>query len=275
MADEIYNSIFPLLSNLVNDLLVDKNGPLRYIDNCIYSKVDGYQVRFEHPDITGYTYIFMQPPHLSGYGLSEDYGGTFGEHCKFLVFAGVDFTPPAAQLVASELPARTGSLPFGTEFSSSGQVSMSYFDNQDNDVFLFHKVWINYIQDVLRGIDIEGNPIGPTKEYWAEPNNPNSRFGQIDYATSLWVLKTKPVMKIDDTSAINYVGKAVGVFPLVIPDKEVIGRRDSNELTLLPYTYTCSHYLQCATQSYNRGQIQDHHFGLLKEFYQYVLTYYA
>ena len=45
---------------------------------------------------------------------------------------------------------------------------------------------------------------------------------------------------------IVFVGKAVGIIPLGMSTKEVIGRRDANELTMLTYNYQCPEF-PCTT----------------------------
>jgi hypothetical protein len=281
MSDNI--SMSNLLVNTLNNTFRSgkNNSPLYYIHKQLFRtdrpQANSTEVWFSHPDISGYTYIFMQPPHLSGYGLGPDYNGRLGSHAKFLVFAGIDFTPPISQLVASELPTRTGALPFSTEYSSTGQINASYFDNADNDVFAYHKLWINYIHDILRGIRMDNSQeIKPHPDYYTPGSD---KFGQIDYATSMWVMRTKPTYRLGITditndSDINYIGKATGVFPIIIPDKEIIGRRDANELTILPYTYTCCLYTQTTLAGAVNNKINDVNRYLLLDFVNNVLNAY-
>ena len=69
-------------------------------------------------------------------------------------------------------------------------------------------------------------------------------FGQIDYETSAFIIKFKPVQGTSVPGDIVYIGKATGIFPINSPDKEVIGRRDSPELVTTTYNYPCANYRQ-------------------------------
>jgi hypothetical protein len=267
-SQNTHQNAYQHMAKYLFEALKSRNGPLHYFYQQMYNIPRG-GIRFESPDISGYTLMFMQPPHLSGYGLSEHYGGELGDICKFLCFAGVDFTPPNTQVSASELPSRSGSINFGTEVSISGQLTISYLDNQNSAVFSFHKLWVNYIEDILRGKNSKtGANIAPHSEYYDEWG---TRFGQIDYMTSAYVIRFKPSMT-STTAEINYIGKATGIFPLNIPDKEEIGRRDSPEMIMVPITYSCTFYRQ-------RSPFQDPHLEqheyLYKEFSDLVASVYS
>ena len=245
-----------------------RNGPLHYFYQQLYN-IPRLGITFEQPDLSGYTLMFMQPPHLSGYGLTEDYGGGLGDICKFLCFAGVDFTPPNIQVSSSDLPSRSGSINFGTEVAISGQLSISYLDNQNSAVFSFHKLWVNYIEDILRGKNSKsGADIAPDLEYYDEGG---ARFGQVDYMTSAYVVRFKPSMNLS-SAEINYIGKATGIFPLNIPDKEEIGRRDSPEMIMVPITYACTFY---RSRSPHREPYLEQHDYLYDEFMNLVGSVYT
>lgn len=263
----------------LSNLLSYQNGPLYYFYRQLYNisgttstEVDttaDKSIKFEQPDINGYTLMFMLPAHLSGYGYTESYGGDFGDCCKFICFCGMDFTPPAAQVQTDEVSARSGSLHYATGYEASGQLSISFIDNQNSIIFSYHKVWINYIEDILRGIDSRtGKELKPAAAYLTEDNE---KFGEIDYATSAFVIRFKPSARLG-YSEINYIGKATGVFPLNIPDKEEIGRRDSNELIMLPMTYTCTLYRSFSPHAAPNG---DQHEYIYKEFKSLIASVYG
>ena len=70
---------------------------------------------------------------------------------------------------------------------------------------------------------------------------------------------------------IVYVGKATGIFPLNVPDKEIIGRRDSPELVTLTYNYPCAAYKQWSAGTPS----VDFDAYLLDEFLQDVASFYS
>jgi len=206
--------------------LVD-NPVLNYFNHILFgAKVDGEEFC---PDINGYTFIFLLTPYLSGYKLKTDILSPMGKITKLVCFLALDFTPPTIQVTASEISARSGALPYGVEVVSSGQLSISFLETSKLEIFGFHKTWITYIEDITRGI------ISPDEEFLTN--------GEIDYASSAYVIRFKPTKGLE-WGNIVYVGKATGIFPLNMPDKEVIGRRDSHEITTLPINYACTLYRQ-------------------------------
>jgi hypothetical protein len=214
----------PMFDAIKNGL--GEKGVLKYFDDMLMGANTDDMVF--SPDISGYTLIFMIPPNLS----SEDYKGIqegLKDTSKMFALLALDFTPPPVQVVSTSLPIRAGSLSYATEVNMSGQITITFLDTDELECFEFHKVWISYIEAVTRGT------ISPHGDYF-DPET--DRFGIVDYVTSAYVVRFKI------TGDIVYVGKATGIFPLNLPDKEVIGRRDSNELTILPINYSCVLYRQ-------------------------------
>jgi hypothetical protein len=182
------------------------------------------------PDINGYTLIFMQPPHLSG--LNNDIFMRYLS--KAFGFLALDFTPPQTNVNISEVAGGGAAIPFAADVGiHGGQLNISFIDTSRLHVFHYHKLWVNYMRDVIKGV------ISPTQRY--------IESGEIDYLTSAYVIRFKPISPGFVLDDIVYVGKAVGIFPLNLPDKEVIGRRDSNELTVLPISYACTEYRQVSS----------------------------
>ncbi len=261
-----------LIREMLNGSLGGVNGPLYYFTSMLYGLPN--EMGQFHPDISGYTLIFIMPPHLSGYGLAEGDISPLGKHCKLACFLAMDFTPPNIQVTASELPAHTGALPFGAQVNPTGQLNIVYIDNKDNHMFAFHKIWVNYIEDILRGKKTSDNSqIKPDAAYYTPNDDPNSKFGQIDYMSSAYVVRTKPTRGLY-FGDINYVGKATGIFPLNIPDKEIIGRRDSNELVMLPVSYACSWFRQYTGGLTNTVGLDKDSF-ILSEFYSKISALYS
>jgi len=192
-----------------------------YSDDQVYS-----------PDVTGYSLIFIEPPHLSGYGLStEELALDFS---KISVFLAIDFTPPQTTVTVSEVSSTNGRLPYGYQVGASGSMQISFLDDSNLNAFGFHKTWCQYIDDISRGI------VDPDDKYITIGS---PEFGEIDYMASAYVARFKPTSELNWGDLV-YIGKAVGLIPVTVPDKEVLGRRDSNELTMLPMSYQCTFYKQ-------------------------------
>lgn len=193
-------------------------GFLKYMNSQMF--------KYFNPDINGYTLVFLVPPPFS---CTKNKSDSFITYVKqFVVFAGVDFTPPTRSIESEKANARVGGVPYATEVIPSEQCTVSYIDNHDLDIYNFHLSWSHYIHELLEGF------IEPSDSY-LDPNG--EHYGAIDYAGSLFTVKFDPDMR-----TIKYVGKTTGVFPQQLPSKELLGSRSSNELTTLPFTYSCAMY---------------------------------
>jgi hypothetical protein len=206
---------------------------LKYFNSMLYNQ-------YFMPDINGYVLIYLNPPHLSGYNLDVDIDKFFGNVGKMSVFLATDIAPPARQITVAEVAGSFGAIPYGTKESSTGQLNITYIDNANLEIFSAHKLWIDYIRDVTLG------EIAPDPGYMGEGG---SSAGQelkedwlyIDYMASAFVVKFRPsVISEPLVNNIVFVAKITGIFPITEPTKEVIGRRDSNEITILPFTYSIS-----------------------------------
>ncbi len=236
-------NIYPYMAEAIHNSFADNksdgtepNAPLEYFTKKLLGTSSSYDEEGQFaPDINGYTFAFLMPPDLSGYAINKpDFAYELSKFTKLSCFLIMDFTPPAVQVIASEIPARSGAIQFSSEVQSYGQMNITFMDNQKLTAFGLHRSWVQYIEDITRG-SIEPNP-----EYIELGNE---KFGQLDYATSAYIIRFKPTTS-SSWGDIIYIGKAIGIFPINMPDKEVIGRRDSNELTMLPFSYSCALYRQ-------------------------------
>jgi len=240
----------PMFDAIKNGL--GKMGVLQYFDQMIMGMQSDN--KFFMPDISGYSLIFMQHPNLSGWN-KKDNSLDMSITSKMFAFLALDFTPPQTQVIATSLPVRAGSMSYATEVNMSGQLTITFLDTDEIEVFEYHKVWIAYIEAVTRG------KVDPDESYYKDRDNMN--FGIVDYMTSAYVVRFKM------NGTILYVGKATGIFPLNLPDKEIIGRRDSNELTILPINYSCVLYRQQV-----KGDLSRTENWILKEFNEVCLSNY-
>jgi hypothetical protein len=225
----------PMRRAIADAFELNGNPMLEYFNNMLMN-VDNSEDGPFAPDINGYTFGFIMPPDLSGY---EGYGDPdeLMALSKLSIFLILDFTPPAIQVISSEIPARSGAIQFSSEVQSYGQMQITFIDNSRLRAFGLHDSWVHYIEDVTRGV------VSPNSKYFTPDESETGKFGQLDYATSAYIVRFRPTVAMD-WGDIVYIGKAIGIFPINLPDKEVIGRRDSNELTMLPISYSCALYRQ-------------------------------
>jgi len=233
----------------INSVYKDSEGYLRYFYKQFYKDYN--------PDINGFILLFMIPPDLSGFKkmYNELYGdfSFFSEVQNFFTFSAVDFTPPSVQVNSEKILSRSGGIPYATEVTNTDQCSITFIENSKIDIYHFHRVWINYIQAVLEGL------IHPSEEYLDKSNN--RLFGAIDYASSLYVVKYLP-----NLNKILLIGKCIGIFPQLLPGKELFGQRTSNELTTLPINYFCPLYREA---TWREGNVDN---WIFKEFNDLVKT---
>lgn len=191
------------------------------------------------PDISGYTLLFMVPPNLSGFSevLGNDnykqIGTTFtGELAKVIPLLAINYTPPSVQLNTSVLSGSSGSQHFASELNITDNMSVTYIDTIDLDVYSYHVSWNDYIVQILEGT------LDPS------PSMISDRI--IDYAGAFYIVKWKP-----DIQTIQYIGKAVGCFPKELPSTELVGNRTSNELTNVTFNYTVANYYETTSNQKN------------------------
>jgi hypothetical protein len=259
IIDTVSGSLFKKGGSITEDLFGYEGATLTAYLDLVFS--DGqkhsdalkffYQQLYRDfsPDINGYTLVFFTPPDLSGYRLNLDghlytlygqdnpssYMSTVG---KIMTFAAVDFTPPQNQVRTENVSTRSGSIPIASEVSESETMSITFVDNRQLDIYMFHHLWVEYIREILEGT------IEPKDSYYASEDDDDTKsfynvdyYGAIDYAASCYIVKYRPDMR-----TVTFVAKCVGIFPQSLPNKELIGTRTSNEIVTLPFTYSCSGY---------------------------------
>jgi len=268
--EDTLGGVFKKGGNILGDLFGYDISLTSYLNYIFSSDCGGSVLKFFYeqlyrdfsPDINGYTLIFFIPPDLSGYkklitdvGLDggpiynqtdkESYMNVVG---KIMTFAAIDFTPPQIQVRSESVSLRSGSIPIASEVSETDTCSITFIDNRQLDIYMFHHIWIEYIREILEGT-IEPDPIYYSEELRDEPNN---SWGCIDYAASFYIVKYRPDMK-----TVTFVSKCVGVFPQNLPNKEQIGTRTANESVILPFTYSCSGYREALYTEQNFNWIFD------------------
>lgn len=214
------------LRNFVEDICIkggvlNNNKPMQYFNRQLLYKFN--------PDISGFSLCFMIPPPFLGLKDVGKYDSQYVDAFqKLTVFAAVDFSPPTRQISTEKLSARTGGVPYATEVEPSEQCTVSYIDNTDFDIFNFHSVWFDYIHDLTLGyIEVPSIYLAPG----------NENYGGLDYAASLYVVRYDFSMQ-----NIVYVGKVTGIYPQGLPNKEIIGQRSTNDVTVIPFTYFAGWY---------------------------------
>ena len=227
------------------DLYLADNPALKYFYSQMY--------RSFNPDITGYTLIFMIPPDFS----SSDFKGnqrsnssssnsilsslsslastigvtpqtitTLIDFAKIYPFMATEFTPPQTQVQNAQVQTRSGALSYASDVHTTETISISFLESSPLVIYKFHLMWVEYIRELLKGT------IQPDPKYLTYDES-NQYYGSQDYLASLYIVKYIP-----DMQTITYISKCIGVYPLSLPSKELIGTRAANDICVLPFEYS-------------------------------------
>lgn len=216
-------SLYGPYYNIINDL---NNKLLEHFQSIFYGRGNSATETFGTPDVSGYTLIYLIPPTLSG--ISFDLLPSSIITARNSIFQATEFSPPELSINVDSVSSGANiKIPFAVGKTSGGQMSISFIENHHLDIYSFHNNWVNYIEQVILGY------IDPAEQYIDS--------GELDYATSAFVMRFKPDMK-----SIVYLGKAIGIFPINLPNKEIIGSRQTPQLTTFSINYMCTDYREVA-----------------------------
>jgi hypothetical protein len=223
------------ISNFLNEICVKGGGILEDVPEMMYFNHQLTQAF--NPDINGYSLCFMVPPPFKALDAIEKYDQEFIDTFrKLTLFSSVDFNPPQRQIQSEKFAARSGGIPYATEMDISPQCSISYIDNYNLDIFNFHNIWFDFMHEMLLGyIEVPSEYLNPE----------NFKYGGLDYAGAMFVMKYEPSMQ-----KVRYLGKATGIYPQTLPNKEIIGTRSTNEIPIIPLTYSCAWYEETLDNSH-------------------------
>ena len=105
--------------------------------------------------------------------------------------------------------------------------SISYVENINLDIMRYHEGWHKYLNLVRRG---EVNPYEGSSKACHEANN--GYFVEVPYSNAVWVAVFRPF-----TTEIQLLIKLIGVMPVTMPLKQVIGNRSASKMTVLNISY--------------------------------------
>lgn len=222
--DTLYETVRKYVVEFGNNVI--QNGkPYAHFLKIFYGTHDTVENSQSVPDIGGYVLAYIKPPVLSGLKNKFSSRTEIIEKAKNTVFFIQDITPPETTLNTSQMSGSTITIPFATGKTSGGQMSVSFLENENVDMYSFHHTWFHYIEQVLYG----------EEEY--KPDDKYIESGELDYATCAYIIKYKPNMQ-----DVVYIGKMIGIFPINLPNKEIIGSRNQNQITIYNVNYICTDY---------------------------------
>jgi hypothetical protein len=183
------------------------------------------------PDVNGYTLAFFVPPTFNGFPIKNQEFMNYFQKISCLSIT--DVVPASEQVSSDRVSNRSGGISFPIDVTPSEQISVTFIDNMNMDIFNFHLYWVLYMKESLEGL------VKAPSQYLGYGSN---EYGALDYVGALFIVKYDPSM-----SVVRYVGKAVGIFPTLMPNRESIGSRMTNEIPMLPITYQCPWYYGTCT----------------------------
>ena len=132
-----------------------------------------------------------------------------------------EYTSVSSRLRNSFVPSRNY---FVSDFS------ISYIENINLDIMRYHEAWHKYMNLIKRG---EHGGLGNLSGNRAECNKNNSGyFLDMPFTNAIWVAVFKPF-----STEIQMLIKLMGVMPVTMPLKQVIGNRSSSKMTVLNISY--------------------------------------
>lgn len=217
---------------------------MKYFENNIKDKqhlFSFYKSMYNfNPDVNGYYLTYFILPDFGGKWIGKG-NSPFPNIDKInsraealstlLTYTCIDCSPPNIQVTSDSVSVRTGSMPIATEVFESDTLNISFLDNRELDVYNFNYEWLLYMKATGDGL------IKPSSIVLNEDSDNVFNYGSVDYMASIYIVKFEP-----DANTISYIGKATGVFPQNAPNKEIIGTRNTNSISLVPVTYYSSIY---------------------------------
>jgi hypothetical protein len=102
--------------------------------------------------------------------------------------------------------------------------SISYIENNNLDIIRYHDAWHKFLNLVRRGeVDI------PKDQCRSDPGD---YFIDVPFSNAVWIAVFRPF-----STEIQLLIKLIGVMPVSLPLKQVIGNRSASKMTVLNLSY--------------------------------------
>jgi len=169
-----------------------------------------------------YTYETWQLPYSNPLKSGPStVGSTFN-----MLATDIDIPDITEEYIAVSSRLRNSFVPSRNYFVSD--FSISYIENVNLEVIRYHEAWFKYLELLKRG-EIEMY----TKEECAASHR--DIFLDTPFTNAVWIAVFKPF-----TTDIQLLIKLVGVMPVTMPLKQVVGNRSSSKMTVLNMQYKAS-----------------------------------
>jgi len=224
------------------------------------------------PHVNGYYYIHMVPGTWKDHMLNqsnhfENDIKTSNEFSSFDVnhfniveqrfgqFA-TDIDIPQVNLEYESISGKSRNLNYVSKQNFNGDFSINFLEEADNLIFRYHENWFKYIEALKKG-------------YIKNAGSSKGDFIDVPYFNAVWVAVFAPF-----STDIRCLIKILGVSPINLPFKQIIGDRSKSTLTTINQNYKSNDMVY---KFYDKDEInsddsnvQDN--GLWKDFMQDIQT---
>ena len=133
-----------------------------------------------------------------------------------------DIDIPQINIEYESVSGKNRNLNYASKVHFAGDFSINFLENYNNDVFRYHESWFKYIDALKKGF---------IKRPIIKGSN-GLDFIEVPYFNAVWVAVYAPF-----TSNIRLLIKIMGVSPINLPFKQIIGDRGKNSLTTINQSY--------------------------------------
>lgn len=207
-----------------------------------------------NPHVSGFYYIHMVPgtwvDQLSELSKHRDKIREFGEFSSgieevteavlknFGQYA-TDIDIPQLNMEYEVISGKSRSLNYATRANYTGDFTINFIEDYNLNVFRYNELWFKYIEALRKGYITNPGPLAPDSEM----------FMNIPYFNAVWVAIFKPF-----STKIQGLIKIMGVSPVSLPFKQVVGDRAKNTLTTINITYKSTDMIHKFYESFNGDQ---------------------
>lgn len=132
-----------------------------------------------------------------------------------------DIDIPQLNIEYESISGKARNLNYASRLHYAGDFSINYIEEYNNHVFRYHEAWFKYIDALKKGYIV--------------PNlndNNQKEFIDVPYFNAVWVILFAPF-----TTNIRGLIKILGVAPINLPFKQIIGDRGKNTLSTINQNY--------------------------------------
>lgn len=135
-----------------------------------------------------------------------------------------DIDIPQINIEYESISGKARNLNYASRIHFAGDFSINFLENYNNDVLRYHETWLKYIDALKKGYVIQ--PSGKIN------NSDATEFIDVPYFNAVWIVIFAPF-----STNIRGLIKIMGVSPINLPIKQIIGDRSKSTLSTINQNY--------------------------------------